>query len=354
MIKTRAVTPEILKKLVVLNALSDEHLQSLAKTVKMEEHPKGSTMFKQGESDGMALYLLRGKLDLLDAGGSVVRQIESGTPETKHPLVHQQPRAYTAVSAEPVVIVRIDSQTIDMMITWDQSKNYVVEDIAQDEEVDDDDWMTRMLQTKSLHKIPPANIQAMFLRMQEINVSAGHKVVEQGGEGDFYYIIKRGKCRVTRSTRSNPAGAVLAELGVGDSFGEEALISDEKRNATVTMVTDGILMRLGKEDFVKLLNQPMIKRIKFDEALKQVEAGAIWLDVRMPSEYENGHLEGSINVPFYLLRNRVDSLQADREYIVCCDTGSRSSAVAYLLSERGFSTRVLQDGLVAAHKDKAA
>jgi len=34
-------------------------------------------------------------------------------------------------------------------------------------------------------------------------------------------------------------GIKLAELGVGDSFGEEALIAEAKRNATVTMTTDG-------------------------------------------------------------------------------------------------------------------
>ena len=45
----------------------------------------------------------------------------------------------------------------------------------------------------------------------------------------------------------------LAELGMGDTFGEEALISGAHRNATVTMITDGVLMRLGKDDFNTLL-----------------------------------------------------------------------------------------------------
>ena len=51
----------------------------------------------------------------------------------------------------------------------------------------------------------------------------------------------------------NRDGLKLAELGGGESFGEEALISDAKRNATITMGRDGALGRLGKDDFEELL-----------------------------------------------------------------------------------------------------
>ena len=71
---------------------------------------------------------------------------------------------------------------------------------------------------------------------------------------------------VTRETPLNKDGIKLAELGMGDTFGEEALISDAKRNANVTMLTDGTLMRLAKEDFRKLLNEPMLDWVDMDQA----------------------------------------------------------------------------------------
>jgi rhodanese-related sulfurtransferase len=37
-----------------------------------------------------------------------------------------------------------------------------------------------------------------------------------------------------------------------------------------------------------------------------------------------------------------------------CDTGSRSSAVAYLLTERGYDAFVLKNGLVSASSEQAA
>ena len=140
-------------------------------------------------------------------------------------------------------------------------------------------------------------------------------------------------------------GIKLAELHVGDTFGEEALISDAKRNATVTMTADGSVMRLGKEDFNKLLNEPMLDWVDADEARKIVQDGGQWLDVRLPSEFENHHLDGAVNIPLYFIRLKLSTLDQDKKYVVCCDTGRRSSAGAYILSERGYQAYVLRGGI---------
>ena len=47
----------------------------------------------------------------------------------------------------------------------------------------------------------------------------------------------------------------------------------------------------------------------------------------------------------YFIRLKLKSLDLDTRYVVCCDTGRRSSAGAYILSERGFETYVLKGGL---------
>ena len=156
---------------------------------------------------------------------------------------------------------------------------------------------------------------------------------------------------VTRETPLNRAGIKLAELGIGDTFGEEALISDAKRNASVTMLTEGALMRLAKQDFRTLLNEPMLEWVDLDEARTLVAGGAKWLDVRLPSEFDNYRMEGALNLPLYFMRLKLKTLERDVHYVVCCDTGRRSSAGAYILSERGFRASVLKGGLMA-YQDK--
>ena len=54
--------------------------------------------------------------------------------------------------------------------------------------------------------------------------------------------------KVTRNSKTGKP-LTLATIGIGDAFGEEALLSDAKRNANVIMETSGSLMRLSKDDF---------------------------------------------------------------------------------------------------------
>jgi rhodanese-related sulfurtransferase len=183
--------------------------------------------------------------------------------------------------------------------------------------------------------------------MQRINYRANDVVIKQGTEGDYFYVVVAGKCVVTRETPLNKEGIKLAELGLGDSFGEEALIAEAKRNATVTMSTDGTLMRLGKSDFQTLLNEPLLQWVDYPKALEIVAAGGKWLDVRLPSEFQNFRIDGAVNIPLYFIRLKLNALDKDTPYVVCCDTGRRSSAAAYILSERGFEAYVLKGGLAA-------
>ena len=73
--------------------------------------------------------------------------------------------------------------------------------------------------------------------------------------------------------------------------------------------------------------------------------GGQWLDFRLPSEFENKHLDNSLNIPLYFIRLKISTLDPDKRYIVCCDTGRRSSAGAYILSERGYQAYVLRGGI---------
>ena len=112
------------------------------------------------------------------------------------------------------------------------------------------------------------------------------------------------------------------------------------------MLTDGRLMRLPKADFNALLKEPLQQLMTYDDAAAATQTGqALWLDVRLPSEFEAFRLPGAINVPLYFLRLKLSQLSTTQHYIVVCDTGRRSSAAAFILTERGFSASILEGGL---------
>lgn len=122
------------------------------------------------------------------------------------------------------------------------------------------------------------------------------------------------------------------------------------------MSTDGVLMRLAKDDFIELLKQPIIKSVTNDIAETMATDGAIWLDVRFLSEHQNNKIPDSVNIPLFLLRLNADKLSKSHKYIVYCDTGSRSSSATYILNERGYDAYLLEGGLKqrTAQKEESA
>lgn len=338
------VTPELLRRFSPLDGLKRENVAALAKKMEIHTLDGSRPLLTEGDTDKRTYYLVSGTLELTDRNGTV-RLLRANTEEARGPVAPMLPRRYTVRAVDRAQYVSVDTELLDVMLTWDQTGSYEVKELHPDEQGNSDDWMTTLLQTKAFHRIPPGNIQAIFMRMQKVQYSAGDVIIKQGDEGDYFYVIIRGKCIVNRETPLNKEGIKLAELNVGDTFGEEALISHNRRNATVTMATDGALMRLGKHDFNTLLNEPMVAWVDHQEGERIVAAGGKWLDVRLPSEFETFHEPGAINIPLYFIRLKLNTLSPDTTYVVCCDTGRRSSAGAFVLNERGFDTRVLRGGL---------
>ncbi len=341
------VSTELLRGFSPLDGLKRDNLAALARKVQIRELSPGQLLFKEGDSEKRTIYVVSGILELVDQA-KVIGKVEGGTDVARNPVAPVYPRRVTAKARDRVQFISIDSDLLDVMLTWDQTGTYEVSELQGKSDQGGEDWMTMLLQAKAFHKIPPANIQAIFMRMQQINYRSGDVILKQGAEGDYFYVLIRGSALVTRETPLSKEGIKLAELHVGDTFGEEALISEAKRNATVTMQSDGAVMRLGKDDFKKLLNEPMLDWVTMTQAEDIIRSGGQWLDVRLPSEFENQHLDGAINIPLYFIRLKISTLDQSKRYIVCCDTGRRSSAGAYILSERGYQAYVLQGGINSA------
>jgi CRP-like cAMP-binding protein len=343
----KSVDKEVLKTLTPPASLNAQQFSQLSREAIVEEVPAGRVLFKEGEVDRTTIYLLSGEIELTCNAGRAAR-LRGGSEQATAPIANEQPRRATATAKTAITITRFDTDLLDVLLTWDQLSGIEVSDITPSDQTAEisGDWMTRILQSKAFLRIPPANIQTMFMRLQELSASAGQVVVKQGDEGDYYYIIGRGQCEVTRRSASG-SQVTLARLGAGDCFGEEALLSLARRNATVTMQTDGRLMRLAKSDFEELLKSPMVKEVELEQAQGMVKTGAVLVDVRLEAERQGGGIKGSLHVPLYMLRLRAETFDPGKTYICFCTTGRRSSAAAFLLSERGFDSCMLKGGLRA-------
>lgn len=345
------VNVEVLKNLDPLSSLSEARLRELADLCCIESVSRNMDPFRLRSIADQSVYLLRGELALTPGEGQS-EVIVGGSAEARHPLGKRR----TFVSARAVTdvqLMRIDDDLLDIMLTWDQlgkQEQAAVEQHSAERPSGGADWNVlsglfgiNNLRFGAFSQLPPAHVDELLRRFERVEAKKGELIIREGVEGDYYYLVESGRCQVERTIGG--VSMMLAELKSGDTFGEEALVSEAKRNATVTMKTDGSLLRLRKQDFIALLREPLLRRISMEQARQRVLCGAEWIDVRYMSEFQYDKLPGAINIPLSEIRNAFGALDMSREYIVYCQSGRRSSAAAFLLAQRGYNVYLLDGGL---------
>ena len=356
-----AIPISVLEKLQPIAQLSASRKAELANICFAEKVSIGLDPLRMNVTKSpQAIYLLQGELKLRFFNEK--REIIKGGSSEAAQSLTSNLKINDTVAVTDVVIVRVDADLLDIMLTWDQFSE--MENASQtpakteaelaktrtekEQDRTTGDWMKEVgvfsalsLQRGVFSRLPTSNVEEMFKRMKSIEVQAGQVIMQQGDVGDYYYLIQKGAAVVSRKIGMEPV--VITELNEGGAFGEDALASDNKRNATVTMKTDGVLKRLNKQDFIELLKEPLITKISMAEAQNKVATGeAVIVDVRLQSEYEDEHIEGAINLPLYDIRQIARGLDKSKTYITYCQTGRRSSAAVFALAQCGLIAVVLE------------
>jgi hypothetical protein len=96
--------------------------------------------------------------------------------------------------------------------------------------------------------LPVTTLERLAGRLQTSTAQANTRLVQEGDDGDLFYVIKSGTVDVTR------AGRHLATLGPMDFFGEIALLHDTPRVATCRATTDVVLYTLERDRFVSVVS----------------------------------------------------------------------------------------------------
>jgi CRP-like cAMP-binding protein len=330
--------------------MSRERLAELAEVAVVERAARGGDPLKGRLAAAQSIFLLGGELLLYyEGGGTLV--VVGGTEDTYQALNRQKQKLARSKAITDVDLLAIDDEVLDILATWDQvaasgageGGSTMARAVSSDARLITGAFSLANLRTGAFAQLPVAHIDELLKRFERVKTARGDVVIKEGDEGDFYYVIESGRFQVERLVGG--AKVVLAELKSGDAFGEEALVSEAKRNASVIALGEGELLRLGREDFNELLREPLLKRTGFEDAAERVRRGALWLDVRYPSEYQYDKLPGAINVPLAEVRNMFAVLDRNKEYVAYCQSGRRSAAAAFLFAQRGFKVWLLEGGL---------
>ena len=346
---TLPVNLEALSRLQPLSQLDEKNLRGLLPLCRYDKFNRNVDPLRESDWAGRVMYLTKGqlKVDAADGGMDI---LVGGYDRALFPVVSDVRHPSGSKALTDIEVLSLEEEPLDILVTWDQVAQK--SGLSTDESTSTTEWRRMSglftmenLTLGALAELPAANIDTLLQQFESVSVHRDDVIIKQGDLGDYYFLIERGRCKVTRQIAGTSVD--LAELKEGDVFGEEALLADGVRNATVTMKTDGALLRLAKDAFIKMLREPLMKRIDFTEARQKITEGAIWVDVRFPAEFQTNGFQNAINIPLNDIRQASSVLDNKQQYIVYCQTGRRSAAAAFLLSQRGINALLLEGGLKA-------
>lgn len=330
---------QFLRTLVPLGDLNQGQLQRLMGSYTVELVESGKEIFTVGEQDPYTFYLLSGQIQLRFRSGSE-REVKAQTTQARYALVPECPRTATATTLTTCTVLKVERTVLEELLQWDDRRGFEVNELESGKQ---SDWMTRYLQSKVFLKLRAQNIQALMMRLEEIPVRAGQVIIRQGDDDGYYYIIKKGHCQVTRRNAPQDEEKEMAVLTVGTGFGEEAIITHSRRGATVTMLDNGYLMRLSRSDFRRLLVDPLIEDISFQQAIKL--DNVVFLDVRAYDEYLRDGIQDADHIALIQIRPNMAKFELDKIYICYSDNVYSASAAAFLLCQQGINSVVLRGGM---------
>lgn len=142
-----------------------------------------------------------------------------------------------------VVMVTHDSRILDLA---NRIVNMVDGGIQSDVILEEAVRICEFLRSLELFRhLTPTELTDIAEEMEKRRYQPGHDIVREGEMGDRFFLINRGEVDVERGVERT----VVARLGPGDFFGEQSLITDEPRNATVVAIGDVEVYTLGKDEF---------------------------------------------------------------------------------------------------------
>lgn len=342
----------VIQELRPINRLPEEAVAKLAELTDNLSVSAGVTVSNMVRESDYVHYLVEGTLGLVDSNNEK-KILSAGSAECKTAIDRRLNGSVDLVAETNCFLARLP---------WSELENFLLQH-APDElssstlEVKEilsstcSDWMVRLLQSDLISMLPAANIQEVLASVDVLELSPGEVVINQGDDPDHFYIIEAGKFCVFRDIQSTGRQVELATLSTGDFFGEEALITGDKRGTSVKATTKAKLLKVHGEQFKKSIVEPTIARESLDEVHERLNNGATLIDVRTSEQYKLGHVPNSINLVLQLLRINSNQLDKQSGYVVGAENQNAAAVATFLLRVRGFDVTCLNHP-IASYAEK--
>lgn len=213
----------------------------------------GGLLFDQGDSGDAIYFVVSGRLDVVvtrpDGRPQRLTQLGAGAFTGGMALLAGRARGATVRAATEAVLVKMAAAEIEALaVAWPQVKAAILELTAR---------RLPMLHLASmdLFRGLHATLLAEFNRASHwLRLPGGAVLFEQGDPGDCLFVVAQGRLEVIVE-HEDGTREVVAHVGQGECIGEMALLTGERRFATVRALRDCELIRLSGEECRRVLMQ---------------------------------------------------------------------------------------------------
>ena len=241
----------LLKRFEAFEGLAAAELSGVARHTQIISIPANRWVLREGRTLSGSYYLAQGRVRLFSPA-AVVGQ---GSRAARWPLYpgHAAIRTLTAVR-----LLHVDTASVALQLGR--------ADLQPKQEVLLP-WEQRFLGSPLMRRLDAGVWQKLFSELDERPFAADEDLIVEGDLASDFLVLKSGRAAVRRN------GRTLAQLVPGDFFGEDALIMNGRRNATVSALEAGAVLRLPKDRFVTLLLDRVVRFVECSDAGIDLDVG---------------------------------------------------------------------------------
>jgi len=248
---------EFLAATELFRGLNESILQNLAAELVPLQISAGQVLIHQGDVGDCMYVVVSGRLQVslaqIGKTPQILREMGRGESIGEIALLTGQTRTATVAAIQKTEVARLSKESFERLAAASpematQLQRSVTEYLRRRQ------LRAALKATRLLSELDEALLSDLEAQLTWVSLVSGETLVRQGDPGDCMYVIISGRLRVVQQ-RTGETQHILRELGRGESMGEIALLTGERRTATIYAIRDTEVAKLSKTSFDHLLDQ---------------------------------------------------------------------------------------------------
>ncbi|XP_058891262.1 cGMP-dependent protein kinase 2 [Acipenser ruthenus] len=202
-----------------LKKLDPQHTRDMVECMYEKTYQEGQLVIQEGEPGNHLYVLAEGLLEVIQ-NNKLLGQMHAGTAFGELAVLYNCKRTATVKAVTHTRIWVLDRQ-ISQNIMMRTAK-------ARHEE-----YFSFLRSVSLLRDLPEEKLSKIIDCLEVDYYDKGEYIIREGEEGNTFFIIAVGEVCVTQTMDGSLDPQEIKTLGVGDYFGEKALISEDVRSANI-------------------------------------------------------------------------------------------------------------------------